>query len=109
MSKIGTGEGAQAYGHGIYVAENPKVAEAYKLAGPEGSRQLDVINGELSRLAREMDKYPRQTYNKFADPAGDALKTKYDQLLEERARLGRMYEVNINADPAHMLDWDKAL
>jgi len=28
--KIGTGEGAQAYGHGLYFAENPKVAEEYK-------------------------------------------------------------------------------
>ena len=28
-SKIGTGEGAQAYGHGIYVAENPEVARGY--------------------------------------------------------------------------------
>jgi hypothetical protein len=26
MSKIGTGEGAQAYGHGLYFAENPNVA-----------------------------------------------------------------------------------
>jgi hypothetical protein len=29
MSKIGTGEGAQAYGHGLYFAENPKIAESY--------------------------------------------------------------------------------
>jgi hypothetical protein len=29
-SKIGSGEGAQAYGHGIYLAESPKVAEGYK-------------------------------------------------------------------------------
>jgi len=29
MSKIGTGEGAQAYGHGLYFAENPKVAKEY--------------------------------------------------------------------------------
>jgi hypothetical protein len=29
-SKIGTGEGAQAYGHGIYYAENPNVASGYK-------------------------------------------------------------------------------
>ena len=29
-SKIGTGEGAQAYGHGLYVAENPEVASGYK-------------------------------------------------------------------------------
>jgi hypothetical protein len=27
MSKIGTGEGAQAYGHGLYFAENENVAK----------------------------------------------------------------------------------
>lgn len=34
-SKIGTGEGAQAYGHGLYFAENPGVAQDYrnKLSG----------------------------------------------------------------------------
>ncbi len=34
--KIGTGEGAQAYGWGLYFAENPKVAEEYrkKLSSP---------------------------------------------------------------------------
>jgi hypothetical protein len=30
LSKIGTGEGAQSYGHGIYFAENPKVAKTYQ-------------------------------------------------------------------------------
>jgi hypothetical protein len=34
-SKIGTGEGAQAYGHGMYFAEAPSVAETYKKAGSE--------------------------------------------------------------------------
>jgi hypothetical protein len=29
-SKIGTGEGAQAYGHGLYLAESPDVAETYR-------------------------------------------------------------------------------
>jgi hypothetical protein len=30
LSKIGTGEGAQAYGHGLYFAENPQVAQLYR-------------------------------------------------------------------------------
>jgi len=30
-SKIGTGEGAQSFGYGIYVAENPSVAKDYQL------------------------------------------------------------------------------
>jgi len=35
ISKIGTGEGAAAYGHGLYFAENPALAEFYRkqLAG----------------------------------------------------------------------------
>jgi len=37
MSKIGTGEGHQSYGHGLYTAEGPKVAEEYqkKLSGDQ--------------------------------------------------------------------------
>jgi hypothetical protein len=30
MSKIGTGEGAQAYGKGMYMAQSPSVAEGYQ-------------------------------------------------------------------------------
>jgi hypothetical protein len=30
INKVGTGEGAQAYGHGMYFAENPAVATEYK-------------------------------------------------------------------------------
>jgi len=33
MSKIGTGEGAQAYGHGLYMAESPAVAKQYQKLG----------------------------------------------------------------------------
>lgn len=33
MEKIGTGEGAQAYGHGLYTAESPEVAKAYSTLG----------------------------------------------------------------------------
>jgi len=32
ISKVGTGEGAQAYGHGMYFAENPAVAKEYQEA-----------------------------------------------------------------------------
>ena len=30
MDKIGTGEGAQAYGHGLYFADQPAVAQSYR-------------------------------------------------------------------------------
>ncbi|HUU25578.1 MAG TPA: hypothetical protein VMW68_08470, partial [Methyloceanibacter sp.] len=43
FGKIGTGEGAQAFGHGLYFAENPKVAGQYRkdLAGTGVSLTLD--------------------------------------------------------------------
>jgi hypothetical protein len=58
MSKIGTGEGAQAYGHGLYFAENPKVAESYKNAGignidwenaKYGNKKIQTLYDEATR------------------------------------------------------------
>jgi hypothetical protein len=39
ISKVGTGEGAQAYGHGMYFAENPAVAKEYSKMMPTGGSQ----------------------------------------------------------------------
>ena len=36
INKVGTGEGAQAYGHGMYFAENPVVAKEYQKLDPAG-------------------------------------------------------------------------
>lgn len=49
-SKIGTGEGAQVYGRGIYLAESPGVANSYKTAlqgGPLGTKIMDVAQRAL--------------------------------------------------------------
>jgi len=50
MSKIGTGEGAQAYGHGLYFAENPKVAKEYAKMSPmvDASPNRTFLGKELS-------------------------------------------------------------
>jgi hypothetical protein len=42
-SKIGTGEGEQAYGYGLYLAETPRVAETY--AGTRRSGMMPVAGG----------------------------------------------------------------
>lgn len=109
ISKIGTGEGAQAFGHGLYFAEAEDVAKTYKNAGPEASRQYDIINGKLTRIARELDKYRGGEYGKFTDPRGYELKAEYDKLLADRSKVGKTYEVSINAHPDDFLDWDKPL
>jgi hypothetical protein len=55
-SKIGTGEGAQAYGHGLYLAQSPKVARDYQrklsdsellLNGKPFADQYDTVRGEF--------------------------------------------------------------
>ena len=38
LSQIGTGEGAQAFGHGLYFAENKGVAQSYAQAGSRNSK-----------------------------------------------------------------------
>src|SRR3954469_8152524 len=54
-SKIGTGEGAQAYGHGLYFAENPETAGVYR-DQVKNMALIDANNKRMSELAREMDK-----------------------------------------------------
>jgi hypothetical protein len=111
---IGTGEGAQAYGHGLYFAENETVAKSYKAAGKSADAQYDEINSNLSRIARERDALKTNAYP--GSPGYEAGKAKYielgaeyDALIEKRRNLGHMYEVNINAKPEQFLDWDKPL
>jgi hypothetical protein len=55
ISKVGTGEGAQAYGHGMYFAESPSVANAYK-----GSDEVKILaDGKVteSPVAKQIVKF----------------------------------------------------
>lgn len=53
MSKIGTGEGAQVFGHGLYTAENPKVAKMYR--DQLSRNQTWEKNGEVTPLHHVME------------------------------------------------------
>jgi hypothetical protein len=87
MSKIGTGEGAQAYGHGIYAAENPKVATGYQKALSRGETTIagktyaddgtgytleGVLNsykgdvGKAQKRANSMIEYYQKNIDKYA-------------------------------------------
>ena len=124
-SKIGTGEGAQAYGHGIYVAESPGVATDYaKKLGPSTAMQSSQdIRERMGRFADAIaqrykpdaispiqdvllnpDKYPQRVVNatKKISEAEDAA---YLQ-----ATKGNLYKVDLpDKKIARMLDWDKPL
>jgi hypothetical protein len=114
MSKIGTGEGAQAYGHGLYFAGSKEVARGYRerLAGGDdypnhlASEALKDANGDRQQAAQALSDYVR--YKPTANPkdyheAIDRLRHGID------VNPGRMYEVNLHAHPDEFLDWDKPL
>lgn len=90
-SKIGTGEGAQAYGHGLYLAESDKVA------------------GEYANMFAKSPASPAQLLKlRDAAPKGGAEWSHYDDLVKNGQ--GSLYKVDLPDDAiAKMLDWDKPL
>ncbi len=109
LSKIGTGEGAQAYGHGLYFAEREGVAKEYQQQVKDMA-MLNRNNKRMGDLAKEMDKYAKPgKWREYSDPRGDAAAAEYDRLMDEKMKPGKMYQVAIKAPPEHFLDWDKPL
>jgi hypothetical protein len=141
LDMIGTGEGAQAYGHGLYFADSEDVARRYRdtlsdykdaviwkgeqQPTPMQQSLLNRLGGadvragvamDVPRLRVEIARSIRDAeHGMFPNPEQAA---KYRAELEELKRIeplietkppGRMYEVNIKANPEDFLDWDKPL
>jgi hypothetical protein len=130
-SKIGTGEGVQAYGHGLYLAEAPEVAKNYASAVTSQRFGLGTIEGKpfsqlskaeqgalidlklaggdvqkaLAALAKRGPEYGAQVAERLPI---------LQQIAEGRRSAdlskGNLYKVDI-PDPAvaKMLDWDKPI
>jgi hypothetical protein len=113
-SKIGTGEGAQAYGHGVYYAENPEVAKGYQPRDPKAEAKLmslykqaearqnydamEVLEAAmLHRTASELrEQFPKQK----------GLVTRIGKINEKAA--GSLYHADLPDEMIdRMLDWDK--
>ncbi|WBT40178.1 hypothetical protein [Hyphomicrobium sp. DMF-1] len=131
ISKIGTGEGAQAYGHGLYFAENEGVARSYRDALGSPVRQMkparssdeEQVQQALSQYVRDLgdggwDDLVNLRHAVVNDIEKDRLppsaldtfdKMVQDGWLPDTLNNGRMYEVNINAQPEQFLDWDAPL
>jgi hypothetical protein len=124
LSKIGTGEGAQAYGHGLYFAENPGVAESYR---HNLGRDYDAMRVDGRVVEKPSPEFAAarlvHNYGEAPDVIAQRLSGGGDMFKDVRGVLeswgdkappivpgrGRMYEVNINAKPDQFLDWDKPL
>ena len=134
-SKIGTGEGAQAYGHGLYLAESPSVAKSYadelsskidvngkplfqanKIVGTTGNPELDdylVANlGDLTATKRQLLSDIRDVRSGNRQGAKEMQKTLADLRKSQVAstNTGQLYKVDLPDEHiAKMLDWDKPL
>jgi hypothetical protein len=120
MSKIGTGEGAQAYGHGLYFAESPDVAKSYIAANASGSRPSALFDGTpISQIKNKSGALDwLDSYGTIANTRA-ALKGRKDDVVAEldamvkSGRLkepGSLYKVDVPDEAiGKMLDWDKPL
>ena len=134
ISKIGTGEGNQSYGHGLYFAQNEDVAKGYRdqLAGHHPGDVLigdekyphwasrDVINAyrklgydnDTAVIAAHFLKEHKGDINAASGAtwSNDKIPDSVAEALlrtEYATPAGHMYEVHIKAHPDHFLDWDK--
>jgi len=100
--KIGTGEGAQAYGHGLYLAESPDVAKMYKDKLTDPAFKYAGQNQAKARLNEKIAKRVESI-----DPERAA------KLRDEVASLdpeGALYKVDLPDEHiAKMLDLDRTL
>ena len=129
-SKIGTGEGNQSYGHGIYVAESPEVAKQYKLANETTQTHVNGVHLESSdpmyEAAVKVNLYgydnalkdvQKNASNEFLTPAGRqsqlALAEKIKSLQNakvEAKKTGSLYTVDLPDEKiAKMISWDAPL
>lgn len=135
MDKIGTGEGAQAYGHGLYFAESEDVAKGYRRSTsyadtrrnfleelPQDADFEEVMGmvgtGRFSpyqeRVLRELeaDDWLGFDYPSQAISAAYRNIDNFDpspSLREAVEGSGSMYQVEISASPDELLDWDAPL
>jgi hypothetical protein len=120
-SKIGTGEGAQAYGHGLYFAGSEDVARSYRdslkdmvdLPVPEElDGQLMQVIGEIGQLSGQRGKVVGGEWDviqKQLDQKQNLLIDLQHRYREAAQNPGRMYEVEIARPEQALLDWDATL
>lgn len=135
INKVGTGEGAQAYGHGMYFAERPGVASEYqKNLSQEYANQVakgGIRNPEYRKAQADLLRFDRELQKKYQfegiSPIQEVIQygeAKFPKDVVERAKQlsgkeqevydrlkqGYLYKTDIPDEAAKtFLDWDKPL
>ena len=133
ISKIGTGEGAQAYGHGLYFADAKETAGEYRkkltsgtfrssdgsvfdaasvIKNPNVRTILERTDGDIdAAIARARQSIEAVPGTQGAEYAAADLVTL--EKMKEAGGIARpqgaMYRTEIDVDPDTLLDWDKPL
>jgi hypothetical protein len=126
-TKIGSGEGAQAFGYGHYVAESPAVARGYqeKLSSTGGAKRLLSQFGQLDDAITEAQKrvthyenlikqraenVPLDRANSFLEISKKNLQDLQDMKAGVPENKGAFYEIDLPDEQiAKMIDFDKPL
>ncbi len=122
-SKIGTGEKAQAYGHGIYLAESPEVAEIYRSATNPASRKAEMTLQMTSGNIDEAIKFVKKEQKTIEQFKNDSIfnQDSYQKILDtldylkqtkkgKKPTVGAFYKADLPDEMIdRMLDWDKPL
>lgn len=125
MDKIGTGEGAQAYGHGLYFAESSDVAKSYRSHNsatakmsydgkPISDEIRQSVAWDLDRVGYDKDAlladWERMYKPEFWDTTtGKSMRRELGRMDPAKIKAGNLYEVEIDANPEDFLDWDAPL
>lgn len=126
MSKIGTGEGAQAWGHGLYFADVEDVARNYQPRSGKYEKKLEKLYKQaedrmdysaMSAIeAAKMHKSPQQIKALYSEGNGynpETIKKVHSYVDKHLAPQYQkmdsgMYEVDLPDDKIDMMiDWDK--
>lgn len=111
-SKIGTGEGAQAYGHGLYFAENPGVAKEYAKSNQGRAAAKDgLIDALPKNMQMDVYKAMQMTDGPFKDATIADVVSRFPESAPVFAsKNATLYKVDLpDAMASKMLDWDKPL
>jgi hypothetical protein len=130
-SKIGTGEGAQAYGHGIYLAENPSVASDYRHSLTARRSDRVTVNGapistdtmkgraieKMGIVGKESALQDIDDSIRFNEKYAPAMANFYRGVRQEiealdpqsvKVKKGALYTADLPDEMVdRMLDWDK--
>ena len=115
----------QAFGHGLYFAENPKVAQTYHTILGEStiegltkdeiaSLPADLVDRAVAGKLTKADLAERiASFRKAGDVRSEKMLPALERLAAmekvQASRAGGLYEVKIKAKPEEFLDWDKPL